>query len=63
MIHFVTDDADKNKEIITSALQQAGVEITSYHRIHPALEDIFVSLVEESRRDEILLERLKEKHL
>jgi ABC-2 type transport system ATP-binding protein len=53
LIHFVAENAEQVKALIYSSLEQGGVKISRYTLIQPSLEDIFVSLVEQSQRDEI----------
>ena len=52
-VHLVTDNAEKNKTSIINALTRNGVQVTDYKTIPPALEDVFISLVEESRKENI----------
>lgn len=53
LIHFVTDNAPQVKPLIYRSLEQGGVTIHQYTVIQPSLEDIFVSLVEQSQQEEL----------
>jgi ABC-2 type transport system ATP-binding protein len=53
LIHFVADNAEQVKPRIYSSLEQGKVNLSRYTPIQPSLEDIFVSLVEQSQREEL----------
>lgn len=53
LIHFVTENAQAIKNLITSTLEDQGVKLNRYSSIQPSLEDIFVSLVEQSQHENL----------
>jgi ABC-2 type transport system ATP-binding protein len=53
LIHFVAEDAQQIKNLITATLRNQKIKLNRYTLIQPSLEDIFVSLVEQSQRDNL----------
>lgn len=48
-LHIWVEDADRNTPAIASALASAGVTITHLRRTVPGLEDVFISIVSDTR--------------
>jgi len=47
-VHMVTDDPDKTSEFASSLLAQGGIPLFSLRAVEPALEDVVVSLLQET---------------
>lgn|SRR5574341_388249 len=50
LLHVVVDDASLARDEIHSALTARGVDVRSIEKIAPALEDVFVSLIDQESR-------------
>jgi ABC-2 type transport system ATP-binding protein len=51
-LHVVTEEAARSIPTIEAALRAAGLSVARLERIHPSLEDVFVSLIEARDRSE-----------
>jgi ABC-2 type transport system ATP-binding protein len=47
-VHMVTDDPDRTRESASSFLEQGGIPLFSLRAVEPALEDVVVSLLQET---------------
>ncbi len=47
-VHLVTNDPDRTKESASSFLEQGGIPLLSLRAVEPALEDVVVSLLQDS---------------
>lgn len=47
-VHLVTDDPEKGREVVAAILRKEGLEPLGVREIEPSLEDVFVSVLNES---------------
>ncbi len=51
-VHLVTDDADRTREATADFLQQRDIPLLSLRAVEPALEDVVVSLLQQTTNSE-----------